>query len=454
MKYLALCVGVLALWPIYVVFRSYPSMRKYVWVALGVLPFLSIVLPFLDVALISWGDFWTGYVPGLQVTAIDIIAVFLFFSVRKNPTFKSLHVLFGLNLAALTLSMLQADEPLATGFAVWQFVRVYFLAVLVAKACTDDVVAYQLLKGLSLGLAIQFIAVIWQKFGQGMVQPTGTFVHQNTLGLITHLVVFPNFALLLAGQRQIQSGASVAMGLVIAALIASRGALGFTGFGFSATYLLSFVRKWSKRKALLGLAGVFAVAGLVPIAMSSLATRFDAVPLLDEEYDERAAFNRTAIAILEANPLGIGANHYSYVGKNYGYSVRSGVAPIEGSLNNIVHNAYLLAAAETGYFGCFSFTLLMIFPIAVAFRYAWGVRGNPSGDLLLGLGVAMTTVCFHSLFEYIVVIKEVQYVMAIVVGMTFGLAKQRVMRRGHGMVSAGRPAAQPRAAGEAAYSRR
>ena len=133
--------------------------------------------------------------------------------------------------------------------------------------------------------------------------------------------------------------------------------------------------------------------------------------------------------MLAANPLGVGVNHYSYVGKNYGYSVRAGVAPIEGSLNNIVHNAYYLNAAEAGYLGFVAFTLLVLYPIWIAFRYSWKARGNLKGDLLLGLGMALTTVCTHSLLEYILVIKEVQYVLAIVVGMTFGLAHQVKMTR-------------------------
>ena len=424
MKYFALVICALSLVPLYLIFRSSPHIRMNLWIVLGALPFVSMAMPFLDVALISWGEFWTGYVPGLQVTAVDVIAVFLYFTVRTRTNKISYNIPFLLYLAALSLSVLQAEMPLASGFSVWQFVRIYFVTVVVATACTQELIPYQLLKGLAVGMTIQFVSVLWQKFAQGAIQPTGTFAHQNTLGLIAHLVVFPHFALLLAGQRQLQSGATLVMGLVIAALIASRAALGFTLFGFVATYVFSVARRWAGRKATIGLAGAFAVALLAPIALASLEARFDAAPLFEDRYDERAAFNRTALAMLHANPWGIGANHYSFVGKHHGYSLSAGVAPIEGSLNNIVHNAYLLAAAEAGYFGGFAFALLMVFPVWIAFRYAWAIRSDSRGDLLLGLGVGMMTVCVHSFFEYIIVIKEVQYVLAIVVGMTFGLAHQ------------------------------
>lgn len=424
MKYLALLIGTIGILPLSLFLRSNPYVRNKFWILLGTIPFVTRVIPFFDVALITWHEFWWGFVPALQVSAIDLIAVAIYFTVKHQTNSIRYHFPFLLYLTAISLSVFQADMPLGSIFYVWQFIRTYFLTVVIAKACTDETVPLQLLKGLAIGLFIQIVVVFWQKFGLHMIQPTGTFYHQNTLGLITHLVVFPHFALLLAGQRQLQNAVTPLIGLVIASLIASRAGLGFCAFGFVATYLFSLVRRLTNWKALVGVAGVVTVAVMAPIAYFSLEKRFDAEPLIEHEYDERAAFNRTALSMLEANPLGVGVNHYSYVGKNYGYSIRAGVAPNEGSLNNIVHNAYLLNAAEAGYLGFVAFVILMFYPLWIALKYSWAERNDPKGDLLLGLGVAMLTIYFHSLFEYIIMIKDVQYVLAIVVGMTFGLAHQ------------------------------
>jgi hypothetical protein len=424
MKYIALCVGIVGIVPLALFLRSNPSAQSKFWVLVGIIPFITKVVPLFDVALVTWHEFWWGHVPALQVSAIDLVAVAIYFTVKHKTNSIRYHFPFLLYLTAISLSVFQADMPLGSMFYVWQFMRTYFLTVVVAKACIDETVPLQLLKGLAIGLAIQIVVVLYQKFGLKLIQPTGTFFHQNTLGLITHLVVFPHFALLLAGQRQLQNAATPLIGLIITALIASRAALGFSAFGFGMTYFLSSMFRWTTWKALVGAAGVFIVAVLWPLAHSSLEQRFDAAPLMEHEYDERAAFNRAALSMVAANPFGVGVNHYSYVGKNYGYSVRAGVAPIEGSLNNIVHNAYYLNAAEAGYFGFVAFILLMLYPIWIAFRYSWMARGNRKGDLLLGLGMALTTVATHSLLEYILVIKEVQYVLAIIVGMTFGLAHQ------------------------------
>lgn len=424
MKYIALCIGIIGTIPLALFLRGNPSGRNQFWVLLGIIPFITRVVPLFDIALITWHEFWVGYVPGLQVSAIDLVAIAIYFTVNHQRNSIRYHFPFLLYLAAISLSLFQADMPLASIFYVWQFLRMYFLTIVIAKACTDETVPPQLLKGLAIGVAIQVFVVIYQKFGLKMVQPTGTFMHQNTLGLIMHLVVLPHFALLIAGRRQIWHAVTPFAGLLVTTLIASRAAFGFAGLGFVATYVLSSVRQWTSRKALVGVAGVLIVAMLLPVAYASFVQRFDAAPLMEHEYDERAAFNRAALSMLAANPFGVGVNHYPYVGKNYGYSVRAGVAPTEGSLNNIVHNAYYLNAAEAGYLGFVAFAVLIFYPIWIALRYSREARRDPRGDLLLGLGIAMATVATHSLLEYIIVIQEVQYVLAIIVGMTFGLAHQ------------------------------
>ena len=424
MKYLALAIGLIGILPLSFLLKSSPYARTKFWILLGVFPFVFPIFPILDLEIITWDGIWRGHVSGLLISAIDLIAIAIYFAVKHQANSIPHHFPFLIYSVAISLSVFQADVPHAALFYVWQFMRIYFLTVVIAKACTDETVPTQLLKGFAIGLGIQIFFVIWQKFGLNIIQPSGTFVHQNTLGLIMHMVVFPHFALLLTGPRPFRNAAVPFVGLMIAAMIASRAALGFSVFGFVATYFLSLLRRWTSWKILIGVLGIMSAAALTPVAYSAMEKRFITAPPMEHEYDERAAFNRAALSMLELNPLGIGVNHYSYVGKNYGYSVRAGVSDAEGSLSNIVHNAYLLAAAEAGYFGFLAFAMLMFYPMSIAFRYSWVARTDPKGDLLLGLGVAMLSICLHSLFEYIIVIKETQYALAVLVGMTFGLAHQ------------------------------
>jgi O-antigen ligase len=122
--------------------------------------------------------------------------------------------------------------------------------------------------------------------------------------------------------------------------------------------------------------------------------------------------------------MGVGANHYVAVAKHQGYSERAGVIPAEVSRNAIVHNAYLLATAETGYLGIAAFLLLLTQPLFVALVCGWRNTANTKGDLLLGLCAALAVVYLHSFVEWILLSAQIQYLFAITVGMIAGLAQQ------------------------------
>ena len=139
---------------------------------------------------------------------------------------------------------------------------------------------------------------------------------------------------------------------------------------------------------------------IVPFAYWSFESRFSS-ELPEGGYDERAAFQNAAKMMLSEHPLGVGANNYVVVANVGGYDARAHVADTYGSLSTNVHNAYLLVAAETGYFGLLAFVILLLRPLIVAFRCGWRSRKDPRGDLLLGLGAALLTVYIHCFFEWI-----------------------------------------------------
>jgi O-antigen ligase len=162
--------------------------------------------------------------------------------------------------------------------------------------------------------------------------------------------------------------------------------------------------------------------------MFMLNSRFAVNPISDN-YDERAAFQRAAESILSDHPMGIGANNYVVVANVGGYNNRAGVVATASSLGAHVHNAYLLVAAETGYFGLVTFVLLLLQPLAVAFIWGWRAREPLTGDILLGLGVSLLIVYLHSFFEWVLVTYHLQYFVAVQAGMIAGLARQAGYRR-------------------------
>jgi hypothetical protein len=388
---------------------------------MGVLPFVLEPLH-LFMAIISW-PFWPGYVKGIEVSVIDLLAVAIFISLPRDNRPAPFRVATAAYLFAVLLSFLQANVPIAALFYPAQLVRMYILFMVVARSCSVERVAPSLLQGMGIGLCFETCIVIWQRFVLGELQTGGTFGHQNGVGLVSHFVVFPFFALLLAGKRGWQPSIVPLAGIVTALLTVSRATLGLGAGGYAAVFMLSAIRKWTFRKGILGLAGVISVAVLLPLAVFSLETRFAVTPLSDD-YDERAAFESAAAAMLSDRPMGIGANSYVVVANSQGYNERAGVAPTAGSFSAQVHDVYRLVAAETGYFGLLTFVLLLMQPMIVAFVWGWRNRNDMKGDILLGLGVSLLVVYIHSFFEWVFVTYYLQYFFALESGLIVGLARQ------------------------------
>lgn len=427
MKIIAVLIALAGVLPLSLLLRANRRIEDCAWIAIGFLPFLLPAVQQVDIALIS-GEGWIGYVHGMELSVIDFLALALLLSLPKERSVVSYHLPLAFYMCALLLATFQAAHPLVSFFHVFQFARVYLLVVVVVRGCAQERVPILLMKGLALGLALQLFAVIYQLAKGGYVQPPGTFAHQNTLGMVIHFIALPHFAMFLAGARGLQFLLVPPASLLVAALTASRAALGFCLAGLGLTYLLSLLRGLSTRKIATGALSLLVLAVVIPIAVSSFERRFAATPLTEYEYDERAAFNRAAGMIISDHPWGIGSNHYVHMAKNFGYSLRAGVVDVEGNLNNIVHNAYLLAAVETGYVGLVAFMVLLFYPLVAAYRFSILARSMPAGDLLLGIGTALLMVSMHSIYEYIFFGKDVQYIFAIAIGTVFGVATRVALR--------------------------
>jgi hypothetical protein len=419
-KWVIFAVALVAIFPFSQWLRRNPGEAPKVWMCLGFLPFGLTALPALNISVISWPE-WPGYVKGLQFSALDACTLAIYLALPRSKHALPFRVSMGLYFAAVVFSIFQAQAPEAAVFYAWQLARMFLLYAVVVKACVDERVPSAILTGMAIGLCIQAVAVIWQRFGLGVIQATGTFGHQNSLGLASHFAVFPLFALLLAGQQGWQSIIVPAAGAIVAVLTASRATLGLNAAGLFLVFSFSAMRRWSSRKAKVMLLGAAVVVGLTPIALSSYEHRFAAVPL-SEDYDERAAFERAASMVLSDHPLGIGANNYVVAANTGGYMDRAGVTWTSRSTS--VHNAYWLTAAELGYFGLFAYIALLARLTTMAFAAGWRNRNDPRGDLLLGLGVSMLMMSIHSYFEWIIFVAPIQYLFALNAGLIGGLVSQ------------------------------
>jgi len=216
-----------------------------------------------------------------------------------------------------------------------------------------------------------------------------------------------------------------AFGAGIAAVIASRATAGLIGVGLVIVFFVSALREWTSRKAMIALAAAAALVVLGPLAVYSFTTRIELTYEGFKASDlERSALESAAKAMLADNPFGVGANNFALVAGNEGYARESSVLTNVLEFGVHVHNVYWLAAAETGYIGVLAFFALVLPPMFVAFTCAIRYRRNRWADLLLGSGVCLLMVCVHSLYEWVFVTYQIQYLFALVSGMAAASAER------------------------------
>jgi hypothetical protein len=388
---------------------------------MGFLPFALIPLH-LRMAFITWN--WGGFVQGFEFSVIDAIAIALYFGTRCSPRPVPFKLSMALYFIAVLLSTLQARAPTAALFYPWQLGRMFLIYAVVARGVsTDPRVAPALLKGMAAGLVMEACVAGWQRFGLGILQPTGTFSGQNLLGLTSHFVVFPFVALLFSGPSVWLPSVVALAGIVIEALTTSRATLGIAGFGFATVFILSTMRQIRKRNLVV----LLITTMMIPIVAPSILSSFEQRKLVNNEAEsdsERGSLIRAAELMFSDHPLGIGANHFVEVANMEGYDQKADVNPNSRAI--IVHNVYWLVACETGWLGLITFVLLLLRPMIVIVAFLCGLRnrGDRRGDLLLGLGVALLTVYLHNFFEWIFLWCETQYMFAFSVGLIAGLSQQ------------------------------
>lgn len=425
MKFVVLAIAVSAAFPLSLMLRSNPGFTRLFWIAFGMLPFLSTALPMFDIGLVTLAGQWVGFVYSLEVTLVDVMALaaLLSFSPGRGPIPAWCKLPLLLYIGASALSMLNADNPLAASFGVWQFARMFLVMVVVTQLCLEPQRAIQLLTGMALGMGCHLVAVIYQRFGLGMTQAHGLFIHQNTLGMSAHMVLIPHLALLLHAYPGLRTQLFAVLGtLLVVIFTASRAAVGLSAAGMGLIYSIMALGGLTGRKMMFAAVALLGLAVTAPVVLSSFEHRFELVPLNEDQYDERAAFNRAASFILDDHPGGVGVNHYVRVARDFGYSERAGVAQVEGNRNNIVHNAYLLTAAETGYLGLAAFCLMLAVPLVTALLTGWRFRALGEGALLLGFGATLAVMYTHAFFEWVIFAKEVQYLLFMTMGMIFGIS--------------------------------
>ncbi len=410
-------------------FRSQPDKAPYGWFALGFLPF--VLGPWhLMMAPVSWG-MWSGYVKGMEYTALDSLAIAILMGPGRGRAAMPFALPIVAYMVAVALAITQSSLPFPAFFYLWQLARVFLVTAAVARVASVEGGSDAIIKGLIAGLAYQAVFAFNGRLN-GELRSGGTLGDKNLLGFISHMCVLPAFGLLLAHRFPRWGAVGLAAGAAVAILTGSRATMGLMPAGLGLVYLLSLARRWSARKAAAGVGMLLVLAIAAPFAQKTLSERLaieQATYGTNDDYDERAAFERAAWMMIADHPLGVGANMYVQTANLGGYSDRAGVIWSFGSRAANVHNTYLLITAETGWLGLITFLLLMVTAVITALRAAFQYRADPRGELLIALGAALVTISLHCFVEWIFVMYSTQYAFGITLGLIGGIIYQLKHKR-------------------------
>jgi O-Antigen ligase len=425
-KWVFFVIALAAVLPLAGWLRANPNKTPAIWVLVGFM-FLKPEFVRVDMALYSWSAVWRNYVQGIEIYLVDLVLLAIYLSLPRNRTPLPFSGTMTLYFLAVLFATFQTDVMMPSLFYVWQLLRMFFVYAVITRASADPRVVPAVLKGLSVALCVQAVYAIYERFGLGVVQAGGSYGNQNLLGMMSHFIVIPAFAMLLAGQRGTFPILVNAAGAILTVLTTSRATVGLALVGYTMVFMLSAFRGWTPRKAKIAILAGIGLAILTPLSIASFEKRAsqekgpegEIFSLVDES---RVAMARAASMILTDHPLGIGPNQYLVVANIAGYNTRAGVNWFDAGSN--VHNVYWLVAAETGYAGLIAWLLLLVRPLSASLLCGWRHKHDWRGDLLLGLGVALLVVYAHSYYEWSMVTANVQYLFAVTLGLIAGLAQQ------------------------------
>jgi O-antigen ligase len=222
--------------------------------------------------------------------------------------------------------------------------------------------------------------------------------HSNTLALYINMInmVFLSFVLndRRGGWQRTVYWAAFIMGSLIVLATFSRGALAVMVMCYGLVVVLSMwdrIRMPKIRTVLL--MALLALPLAVKVA-PSVIERFKTAPENAELSRQQA--NTAAIAMANSSWLGIGLNNYSY---QINETEFSRYIPSEID-RGIVHNIYLLHAAEMGWPGLLLFLLLIGNFLWLALRLVFRRTDNVVSWMAIGLLAGMASLWLQSLLEW------------------------------------------------------
>ena len=220
MKWVGLFILLAAIGPFAWWLRRRPDALPKAMVVVGFLPW--VLNYHLYVAPISWVD-WPGFVKGAEFNVLDALSLAVYLSLPNGRHPIPFRISMMLYFIAVLLSVFLAEKPEAALFYLWQLARMFLVYATVCKAYTANPrTATALLTGAAAGIMLEAGFALWDQLCTHAIEAGGSVGQHNILGMMSHFVVFPFFALLLTKHRGWLPAVITSTGMLVEVLTTSR----------------------------------------------------------------------------------------------------------------------------------------------------------------------------------------------------------------------------------------
>ena len=346
----------------------------------------------------------------MEALAISLVACALLDPRRRFRWLPQGTLLWILYVLLCSLSLFSALNVNYVLMSIFKFSKCWIIVYAVCNSIRDEDDLKMYLDAFVILIVYQSIVVLKMKYIDGFYQVRGLFEHQNPLAMFTYMAVLPLLAAGLSSHLEIRRSlfylAGYAAGTVIILSALSRASLAFFGIGSALVVGAGiFLRPSIKRFSLAAL-GCIGLAVVLGLTLDTIISRFH-----DEgnqaSGETREVMNQAAAAMARDKSLGVGWNNF---GKaiNYPYSYgdviddwnrERGMNVDEEYAKGVVESIYYLHLGENGYPGLIAFILVIGMQILRSGWYAVSRRRSLTGDLALGIFIAMLVTATHLQFE-------------------------------------------------------
>ena len=318
------------------------------------------------------------------------------------------------------LSSAVASDPGLVAIQLFGMGRLFVLYLVVANSVEDEADVTWVVWAILLGAFTQGILGSYQaitrhplglaflgegsdilQFNMGRsvaYRAVGTIGHGNGYGMYLSATMPFALGLLFTDKRRLHKVLAIAVlcvGIIGLVFSLSRG----SWLSFSATCFVILVLAIHRRRRVGHIGWLFAGAVLLSVIALTLGQQNLIMDRIKSD-DGGAAYARIALAegaarmIRDHPALGVGLNNYSLVMRKYDMASfgREGLV--------IVHNIFLLIAAETGLIGLAVFLWLMASLMIRAWRIASGIVGDTAWVAGVGVLSGLIALTLHGMVDY------------------------------------------------------